>query len=648
MESEQKERDPFEAFEAFGEPEVELQDIDLSQSNEIEAFEPRPIETVSIDTAQIAAATPKKITGGFSWAGFGGGLAALVWIGGAIGGPVSYYGVDALMQLDPALQAGLIALAFGPAVLFWLGAAAAGEALKARRFVAELTRLAQEPNTPFAIGEGHAQRFTLSVKTEIDALNDAVSTALSRLNDLESSARRNAALFDDAIAASRDNAEFMVGRLANERDALAEINGELRGQTETVANSINRQVRLMREASKLVKTEITSAEEALEGQLASFNASATTMADRTASFHDAADAAAAATASLNNTMSGMLDGLGEATRLTDAARQSSEQAVLAANETANAVRETTRHAVFEAKRAAQVIRAETEALQETAASTMERLRDAAVAARAAAEESQAAADRHATSIEKRLAALAHTAGAVKKPAPIAAPAPVAAPVAAPAPRVEARPVVAERKPVQAPVVKQREVVEEQSLYTAASAAVSRGQGRVQQSRTQETVSYTEARTERSGGFKGFGGWGNLFPQREESFPMQPAANAPEQADAFALVDFEPTRKDPDVELKADAIDLVEAAGVDIEGSLSAVDLERIAQRSRLGAVARRRAVADAAPAAVGRISRHLKRNAEAKLVAAEFRARPDLAKSEKKGEASELVRAYLLIDAALD
>jgi hypothetical protein len=643
MESEQKERDPFEAFEAFGEPEIELQDIDLSQAREIEAFEPRPIETVSIDTAEVAASTPKKITGGFSWAGFGGGLAALVWIGGAIGGPVSYYGVDALMALDPALQAGMIALAFGPAVLFWLGAAAAGEALKARRFVAELTRLAQEPNTPFAIGEGHAQRFTLSVKTEIDALNDAVTTALSRLNDLESSARRNAALFDEAIAASRDNAEYMVGRLANERDALTEINGELRGQTENVANSISRQVRLMREASKLVKTEITAAEEALEGQLSSFNASAATMADRTASFHDAADSAAAATASLNNTMSGMLDGLGEATRLTDAARQSSEQAVLAANETANAVRETTRHAVFEAKRAAQVIRAETEALQETAASTMERLRDAAVAARAAAEESQAAADRHATSIEKRLAALAHTAGAVKKPAPAAAPTP------APAPRAEARPVAAERKAAPAPV-KQREVVEEQSLYNAASAAVSRGQGRVQQSRTQnETVSFSEARAERSsgGGFKGFGGWGNLFPQREENFPMQ-AANAPEQADAFALVDFEPTRKDPDVELKADAIDLVEAAGVDIEGSLSAADLERVAQRSRLGAVARRRAVADAAPAAVGRIARHLKRNAEAKLIAAEFRARPDLAKSEKKGEASELVRAYLLIDAALD
>ena len=63
--------------------------------------------------------------------------------------------------------------------------------------------------------------------------------------------------------------------------------------------------------------------------------------------------------------------------------------------------------------------------------------------------------------------------------------------------------------------------------------------------------------------------------------------------------------------------------------------------------ARRRAVADAAPAAVGRIARYVKRNADAHMVAAEFRARPDLAKSDRKGEGKDLVRAYLLIDAAL-
>ena len=56
---------------------------------------------------------------------------------------------------------------------------------------------------------------------------------------------------------------------------------------------------------------------------------------------------------------------------------------------------------------------------------------------------------------------------------------------------------------------------------------------------------------------------------------------------------------------------------------------------------------DAAPGAVNRVARHIKRDAAARTIASEFRARPDLAKSDKKGEASDLVRAYLLIDAAL-
>jgi len=100
-------------------------------------------------------------------------------------------------------------------------------------------------------------------------------------------------------------------------------------------------------------------------------------------------------------------------------------------------------------------------------------------------------------------------------------------------------------------------------------------------------------------------------------------------------------------LKTGAVDLVTDAGVDLNDVLQAADLERIARCSREGATSRRRAVVDAAPGAVTRLARHLKRNTTAHMTATAFRARPDLAKSERKGEGSELVRAYLLIDAAL-
>jgi hypothetical protein len=506
-------------------------------------------------------------------------------------------------------------LAFGPALLFWVTASAAGEALKTRHLATELTRLSQQSRFPMEAGELEAQRVSNTVKNEIESLNDAVSAALDRLAELETVAQRNANLFGEAINASRDNAAQLSYALKVERDAIVELNTDLKGQTEVIAHSVGRQVRLMREASKIVKTEVGAAEDALQSHLSSFAASAHEMGERTAAFHHAADSAAHATASLNGSMTEMLDGLTQATRLTETAKKSTAEAVLAANETASAVRETTRTAVQEAKRAAQLIRIETVALQDAAAETLAKLQDAATAARMASQESQAAADYHAASIEKRLGALASAAGAKK--------------VAAPAPRpVAQRPV--ERQPE--PVMVREEVT---TLHAAATAAVGRGSSRGR-------VEVAEAQPKRA--FKGFGSWGNFMPQRDEE-PTPTAANE----SAFELADFgsSTTRKDPDTELKSGAIDLVTDAGVDLGDILNASDLERIARNSRDGASARRRSVIDAAPGAVTRISRHVRRNAKAHDMAAAFRARPDLAKSEKKGEGSELVRAYLLIDAAL-
>ena len=595
------ERDP---FDAFGEPEAANEAITLGE------FEPTATQTMlALEQPQTTTDTVKT---GFSWAGFAGGLAAVTWIAGAIGGPISYFGVDGVTGMDPAMQAGLIALAFGPALLFWVAASAAGEALKARKLAVELTRMARESRLPIDATESEAQRLTNTVKHEIENLNDAVAAALGRLAELETAAQRNAALFSEAVEASRENTQVMSDALRGERDALVELNGDLKGQTETMAGSINRQVRLMREASKLVKTEVIEAEAALSSHLASFADSANDLGERTAEFQAAADAASAATASLNSTMSEMLDGLSEATRLTETAKKSTAEAVLAANETASAVRETTRTAVSEAKRAAQLIRAETAALQDAAVETLTKLQEAAEAARAASQESQAAADYHAASIEKRLSALASTATAKKV-----------------AQQRAAEPRVVERKPE--PVIEQTEVT---TLHAAANAAVARGAAR---SQTRVVAEQTQPRNL----FKGFGGWGTFMPPRND------VANEAANDDA-GLVDFgAPVRSNPDDQLKTNVVDLVFKAGVDLDDVLAAPDLERIARCSRDGALARRRAVIDAAPGAVTRIARQIKRNSDAHTLASQFRSRPDLAKSEKKGEGSDLVRAYLLIDAAL-
>ncbi|MFT3729594.1 MAG: hypothetical protein QM759_17360 [Terricaulis sp.] len=604
----EEERDPFEVFgEAETQDDMGVQDFAVPAAEEPTTIEPEQ---------------PVKVKTGFSWAGFMGGFAALLWIGGAVALPLSYFGVDAVMAMDPAMQAGLVALAFGPALLFWVAASAAGEALKARKLATELTRMAQTAKSPVETAEQDAQRLTNVVKTEIEALNDSVATALNRMRELEASAQRNAAIFNEALMATRENTDTMAGALKAERDALVELNADMKDQGATLADSVGRQVRLMREASKLVVAEVTAAEDALDGHMASLGESAAIMSERTTAFHHAADTAQSATNALHNTMHTMLEGLGEATRLTDAARQSADQAVLAANETAAAVRETTRNAVYEAKKAAQLIRAEATAMQDTAVDTLAKLQEAARIAREASTESQVAAERHAESIEKRLGALAATVHAKKAPQR-----PVERIVEREVERTVERPVVVERKPA----------AEAVTLQAAASAAMARGQRSRPAARTEARAESHEPRRV----FKGFGSWGNFMPARAE----EPKHVEVEEA-ANDLIDFG-APVDTDTKIKTGAIDLVLSAGVDLDDILSASELEQIAHSSRNGAAARRRTVTDFAPSAVTRIVRHVKRNDDARSVATSFRTRPDLAKSENKREASDLVRAYLLIDAAL-
>ena len=258
-------------------------------------------------------------------------------------------------------------------------------------------------------------------------------------------------------------------------------------------------------------------------------------------------------------------------------------------------------------------------MRESAVETLAKLNEAARAAREASEESQQAADRHAASIEKRLAALASTAS-IKKAAPVVAQQRIVERVTRSGERVVER-----HEPV---------LAEATTLQAAATAAVARRGPR-------GVAQAVRVEVEPKRMFKGFGGWSSFMAPRHEDTPV--AANDD-------LVEFSrpvPKPVNVDAALKVGAIDLVTDAGVALDDVLTPSDLERIALSSRHGASARRRTVSELAPAAVSRVARCMQRSEHALELATQFRSRPDLAKSESKAESSDLVRAYLLIDAAL-
>jgi len=342
-------------------------------------------------------------------AGFWGVGTAVAWVGVAIGAPAAFLGYEAFQQLHPAVLVGIAAIAIAPAMQILFAAAAAREAHRVRRETVDLTRLLAPDDV-----EGRARSLGETVRAEIGALQEAVGATLERFAELEAAAARNAQLFDGAVSNARDGAGVLSQTLQNERIAFEDLTSELRNQSDTLGDNVGRQIRLMREASRLVRQEYVAADETLQGHLASFSAAATLMAERTDAIDGAATATHMAAQRLDGTIVSALDALSQATSLTDTARQSAEHATQAANATASAVRETTQRAVADARRVAHMIRNETQAMEDTASATLAKLKDAADEARRASEDAQAAADRHAASIQRRLSAMAGAAQAVNK------------------------------------------------------------------------------------------------------------------------------------------------------------------------------------------------------------------------------------------
>jgi hypothetical protein len=561
-------------------PEIDLREFDFS-ADDADARHPEP--------AVVEGPKPE-----FSWIGFGGGVAALAWVVGALMAPIGYLGVAGVAALHPALHIALATLVFGPAVLIWLGASAAAEASRTRKIAARLDAKAQAVPAQPALSlaeEIPPLKASVVLRDEIQALNDAVETAVNRLGAIETAAARNIGAFENAISAGGDGAGALAALLDRERAAIAGLNAELKTETEAMARQVSRQIRLIQEAAKIFKTEVSAAETTMAAQAETFGDIADLMGERTAAFVGAAEAAGAASSKLDDGLTAALDALAQASSLNDAARQNAEFAAHAAHAAAGAVRDATSQAVEDARRAAETVREEAAAAEDVAESAIHRLRDMAEAARAASADAQAAADRHAGVIERRLSVLADTAKAAQAAAPA---------------RTQA-------------------FAGHDTVRRAAAAGVA----------SAVSVFPATAATRTSAD------WRARLSDHSELFSLDPANER--GGDPFGLSG----PQDPDAALVAQVIAICEEAGVRPGEWLSSADLEKIAQRARYGAASRRRAVTEAAAGGVQRLSRHLRRSAQARDVAQAFKARPDLAKVSRKGDNADVVCAYLLIETAL-
>ncbi|MES1156926.1 MAG: hypothetical protein ABUL73_04010 [Alphaproteobacteria bacterium] len=530
-------------------------------------------------------------------------VVGLLWIVGATAGAVSFIGPGNLAALPPVEWAAIAAGVVLPAMMVWFSGAAAREGARARAEARRLADAADRLLAPQHTAQDNAKAIATAVRNEIGGLDRALEQTLKKIGEINGVVAGQTKAVEDMAQKARAGAGQMILGMDRERADLMKISQDLTAQAQMIGDAISRHTRIIAEAARLAEAEVQAADQALDHRINSFGAAASLITERTQSLSTAAQDSADSALRLEHALSNALEVLTKATSLTDAARQSAEQATLAANQTAGAVRDTTIRAIDEARRAAEMIRGETANIEAEAEIALDKLREAAEAARAAAIGARTAAEDRAR---------------------MRPPTPEPEWRAPQAPEPYTPPSRRQPEPEQPPPTRSRQ------------APPARG----------EESLFGERPT--SGNWT----WRELLSNVDDNQQAEPQrAQGRRQPADDAVARLTRAVSEPHPAPTLPAADVIERAGLRVHEVFSASALERVAQRARSGTQSRRRAVKDAASDAVARLADYLSHDADANHEAMLFLQSEGarIAELLARGRAamgSEATRAFLLIDAA--
>lgn len=528
-------------------------------------------------------------------------VVAALWILGSLAGAVVLIGPEKIGSLTIPEFGAVGAVAILPALMAVFSGLAARDSARARAEARRLADAADRLMNPERSAESAARQLAETVRGEINQLDQALLQTLKRLQDVEGQISRQAKAVDDMTDQAKAGANQMIVGMEREREELMRISRDLTSQAQNIGDSIGKHTSSISEAARVAEAEVRAADQALDHRLTSFGAAAALISDRTNGLSSAAQASADSALRLEHALSNALDVLAKATSLTDAARQSAEAATYAANSTAGAVRDTTHRAIDDAKRAAELIRGEAVNVEREAAIALERLRDAANAARVAARGARDA---------------------------------VADDEAAPGYDRSWRDEAAD--PLELPPARNRNDPPPPMF----------GDVPAEPPQQRQRASAPAADKPVPGDWT----WRDLLSN----------VDGPEQGAPPAAPRREPAA-DPVAHLRRQIaeprtvalpiVETIEHAGLRLDDVFSPSALERIAQRARSGTQSRRRAVRDAAPEAARRMGEFLHRDANANQEAMLFLRNDGARIAEQIGRGraqmnAEATRAFLLIDAA--
>lgn len=527
-------------------------------------------------------------------------LVGALWIVGALAAAVVLVGPARFAHLTVPEMGAVAAAAILPAMMAWFSGLAARDSARARAEARRLADAADRLMNPERSAEGAARQLAMTVRSEITTLDHALEATLTRLQEVQGEIARQKATVENMADQAKAGANTMITGMEREREELMRISRDLTGQAQAIGDSISKHTSSISQAAQQAEAEVRAADQALDHRLTSFGAAAALITDRTQHLSSAAQASADSALRLETALSNALDVLAKATHLTDAARDSAEAASVAANSTAGAVRESTIRAIEDAKRAADLIRGESATVEQEAAIALERLREAAEAARTAA--------------------------------------------------IGAREAVEDTTPEPAPAPRQRPRVRRDQEQPQYDNSWRNQPDPLEQPRARRSRKDYQSFGDREDQPQGDWTWRDLLSSVEDGGGAQQRAPRREHGEdpvAHLRRQLSEPRQAPSPPIVA----VIEGSGMRLADVFSPSALERVAQRARSGTQARRRAVRDAAPEATRRFGDYLARNGRANQDAMQFLRQDGARIAELMGRGrapmnSELTQAFLLIDAA--
>ena len=322
----------------------------------------------------------QKGAGWLAWGGLG--LAFLWWVA-ALVGTVAMLGAEPIGQMDPPLTvAGLIAIIL-PGLMLVLAGMMAREQARATAANALVLEAAARLLLPAETMADEAKTFASEMSSASAEVDRSMGHALSAMKAMSAEIGDERQRLESVTYASADNARELASRLGNERNGLEQLAKDLREQTDLLNEAIPEQARLMVDSAKAAATEVSAAEDALQGRLASLDQTGRGLAQKISAMDTLAAEASERNETLLFAIARMEEKLEQSRKTVETAARAGELAAAAAGTTGDRLMESVKIALDGAKEASSQIQTQTFEASESAARALAELKEAGQQAAAA-------------------------------------------------------------------------------------------------------------------------------------------------------------------------------------------------------------------------------------------------------------------------